>query len=60
MSMSTWNLHSPCIKCFSNLPQRVCEIQTELPNTSIFVSETCSVEYRVFLFFVFINVVLLL
>ena len=31
MSISTWDSHSPCFRCFLNLPQGVCGIQMELP-----------------------------
>ena len=32
MSISTWNLHSPCGALFRNLPQGDCGIQMEQPN----------------------------
>ena len=35
MSLSTWNLHSPCSRCFFNLLQGVCKIQMDLPNWKI-------------------------
>ena len=35
MILSTWNLHSPCNRCFFNLPQGVCGIQIKLPNVDI-------------------------
>ena len=31
MSFFTWNSHSPCIRCFLNLPQGVCGLLMELP-----------------------------
>ena len=34
MSVSSWKIHSTCVRCFLNLPQGVCEIQMELPNLS--------------------------
>ena len=30
MSLSIWNSHSPSVRCFLNLRQGVCGIQTEL------------------------------
>ena len=32
MSLSVWHSHSPCGRCFWNLPQGVCGIQMELAN----------------------------
>ena len=37
--LSTWNSHSPCERCFLNLPQGVCGIQMELPRASWSVSK---------------------
>ena len=34
-SLSTSNLHSPCIRCFLNLPQGVCGRQMELPIATV-------------------------
>ena len=31
ISLPNWNSHSPCVRCFLNLPQGVCGIQMQLP-----------------------------
>ena len=31
-SVSTWNSHTPCVRCLLNHPQGVCGIQMKLPN----------------------------
>ena len=41
MSLSTWNSHSPCERCFFNLPQGMWGIQMELPAVNFYSQLLC-------------------
>ena len=45
MSLSIWNSHSPCARCFLNLPQGVYGIQMEFPNPEENSFERCFNSY---------------